>query len=1274
MPRVDCTPISSSIPHVLAPDSRPSSPHSTLSLEKFTETVSILSARLSELDQTRRKLGPDHLGSWGGGLGRLECTILKGALEKSPWALTSPGEQGVDEEDLLRGIPMNMGQWEEWEQEKLARKQAEKKKEKKEQSRPQLHKRRKTEESIDLVGEKAREGKEVGKKVEEEKSKNPQIPATTKATTTLNAPMKKDRTLNNVFVTSKPSTSSPALSKKPGNPLSTPRQTQGSAKSPSFPSLDTLNSAARSPSPHESDAKSHDRRESWKSGEGGENEEVLFELGHSQAVLPTSTQNPLSSLPRSNSSKKEHFLSSPTSLPGQGATNKAFTSTPYHRRLDDLSIESNGKTFESRRRTSSPDSQNGSSKSNTVLPQPKAHSAPPEIATDSQQRGSPPRKMEVEATPLENASTSNPASPFRSPSSTPGTPSSDVSTAPPAQRVSFYVSAADDMLEAVFKHEAFLFSPAEQHALRRFQLLEYQSRYLFMRLFLRKHGWIRLDGIGYENDIKDLTSACQALWQKIEFTPSPPAVEPKREESDFKPVAGPSTPPKVKIPEPDSNVIDLTLSDDEEDFKPVSPKRKKKLGDCEFEDQNTDLSRLAEDKEVLAVEDPEVALSLLTMDELVALGKRMKVTLPAGKTTRGEWTKALLRTSNQSTLSFFPSSSYSKGKGKEIGFGVGYDSKGNKLKQSSVVARQALKSIGPVIRLSPTYVILFNRLSLVYHRTSYTATSSQPNKTSSLTASLLARFGKRRYPDYIVSRSFSIFPSRQALKQFEAAMEIEKKVEEALEGVWGPGVPKRERETAEEKRARFKAGTKIWEEVEDEWKELCREAETEMKEEEDGDEKRRLYYRRRFHPGWPLSRAAYKAAACYAKLGDHEREVEILRFLLAQTSFRRGKRGDWYDRLALVLMKYPLGEELVLVKEGESKPKKKERLLRARREEALRICETGLEDPFTHLIYKSSLQRRISRIESALDIPKDDRRTFKVLRAKSEQRVMEGERLDDPTIGKKSVWRASDGDEVSVEELALEQFHSENGVLTSIFALVFWDIIFAPVDGVFETAYQSAPLDLATDAFAIVRRPAIDARLAAIAKGEAVSFLIATDERERPLNTWAVGINWERFSREDLVEIVECIGGPALASILTVFVEEYGHRTGGIPDLWFAFLSPMSLWNPSESSVMLSEIKGPGDKLSETQKVWIDVLLSSGVGVEVCRVVESRKLDEIDEGEEDESDSDDDLGSSEKAKKGRGKGKAKRKRASSRGRSRSTSTAVKRAKTEEISLSDDDSE
>ncbi|GAA5917683.1 hypothetical protein JCM6882_008324 [Rhodosporidiobolus microsporus] len=206
---------------------------------------------------------------------------------------------------------------------------------------------------------------------------------------------------------------------------------------------------------------------------------------------------------------------------------------------------------------------------------------------------------------------------------------------------------------------------------------------------------------------------------------------------------------------------------------------------------------------------------------------------------------------------------------------------------------------------------------------------------------------------------------------------------------------------------------------------------------------------------------------------------------------------------------------------------------------------------------------------------------------------MEGERIDTPTIGKKSVWRLSDGAEGTVEELCLEQFgregwkgfHSENGVLTMIFALTFWDIIFAPIDGVFKTPYQSAPLDLATDAFAVVCRPQITARLSDIAAGKGGELLGAVDDRERPLRTSAVGTNWERFAKEDLLEIVESLGGPALAAILTVFAEEYGHQTGGIPDL--------CLWNPSARRVLFAEVKGPGDTLSETQKVWLNVLLAA---------------------------------------------------------------------------------
>jgi Fanconi-associated nuclease 1 len=44
------------------------------------------------------------------------------------------------------------------------------------------------------------------------------------------------------------------------------------------------------------------------------------------------------------------------------------------------------------------------------------------------------------------------------------------------------------------------------------------------------------------------------------------------------------------------------------------------------------------------------------------------------------------------------------------------------------------------------------------------------------------------------------------------------------------------------------------------------------------------------------------------------------------------------------------------------------------------------------------------------------------------------------------------------------------------------------------------------------------------------------------------------------------------------------------------------VWDYSEKIARFVEVKGPGDSLSETQKVWIDVLLSAGIQVEVCKV------------------------------------------------------------------------
>lgn len=80
-----------------------------------------------------------------------------------------------------------------------------------------------------------------------------------------------------------------------------------------------------------------------------------------------------------------------------------------------------------------------------------------------------------------------------------------------------------------------------------------------------------------------------------------------------------------------------------------------------------------------------------------------------------------------------------------------------------------------------------------------------------------------------------------------------------------------------------------------------------------------------------------------------------------------------------------------------------------------------------------------------------------------------------------------------------------------------------------------------------------------------------------------------------MIEIVQCFRGEALATICKVMAQEYQQRGGGIPDLF--------LWNIETGKVMFAEVKSENDRLSDTQRLWIHILLSAGVQVELCNAV-----------------------------------------------------------------------
>lgn len=141
-------------------------------------------------------------------------------------------------------------------------------------------------------------------------------------------------------------------------------------------------------------------------------------------------------------------------------------------------------------------------------------------------------------------------------------------------------------------------------------------------------------------------------------------------------------------------------------------------------------------------------------------------------------------------------------------------------------------------------------------------------------------------------------------------------------------------------------------------------------------EQRQAYFRNRFHPGWPLTRVVFKGATALAHFKLYKREEEVLRALLAQRAFRRGRRGEWYDRLALILGAY-----------SERADKGKAR--------ALEVAVAGIEDPDTHLIYQDTLQRRIVRLESQLRIAFARKHDFSYAKlATCRERVFRGTRLD----------------------------------------------------------------------------------------------------------------------------------------------------------------------------------------------------------------------------------------------------------------------------------------
>ncbi|KAK7038232.1 Fanconi-associated nuclease [Favolaschia claudopus] len=363
----------------------------------------------------------------------------------------------------------------------------------------------------------------------------------------------------------------------------------------------------------------------------------------------------------------------------------------------------------------------------------------------------------------------------------------------------------------------------------------------------------------------------------------------------------------------------------------------------------------------------------------------------------------------------------------------------------------------------------------------------------------------------------------------------------------------------------------------------------------------------RFKSGSPLTHAVSSALKPLQDLKARDAELGLLGVLLDQKYWACGDVGWWYTRKAAIL------EE------------------RGKIQKAIEVASEALKDGETGLIYRHRLIASLSKMQKKVHVEdtvvisdgvKPGRVTVSVTPVATTNLEKQHPR-----------WRTANGDVGTIEELAFQHYKADFGVhkarvtpgsplLTTLFTLLFWDIIYKDLPGAFETEFQTCPLDLCEDTFFSARKEVIDQQLLKIRAKEARTILGLCGPEYWERRSTAVGVRWDLYSLGDLVGFIECIDPDTLAVICQMFCENYVAACRGVPDL--------IAWDLADKKCRLVHIQGPGWPARCSKKEWRDVLeRSRKASQEVWEAIEPGKARKKEKKERKKKDDDDDSAESE---------------------------------------------
>ncbi|HEV2610313.1 MAG TPA: VRR-NUC domain-containing protein [Noviherbaspirillum sp.] len=171
-------------------------------------------------------------------------------------------------------------------------------------------------------------------------------------------------------------------------------------------------------------------------------------------------------------------------------------------------------------------------------------------------------------------------------------------------------------------------------------------------------------------------------------------------------------------------------------------------------------------------------------------------------------------------------------------------------------------------------------------------------------------------------------------------------------------------------------------------------------------------------------------------------------------------------------------------------------------------------------------------------------------------------------------------------------FYVENTLINSLFGLLCWTAVFAPVPGAFFHPFHSGPTDLYRADFHL-RRENLFAACFAQLESDDYRHTIRRHFAEK----WGMQspfVSWVNLSAELLDLALECIPAADLGKFFARMLLDIKANRAGLPDL-------IQFW-PVERRYRMIEVKAPNDRLQDNQIRWMEYCVMHDIPVSVCYV------------------------------------------------------------------------